>query len=334
MQTATFGWGASERPALAPTPRAPVQRDGSATLYRFLPRDDTPKGPRTPLLIVPSLINRWYIIDLRAGASLAAALVDSGLDVYCLDWGVPRDEDRYLTWDDVLDRLHRAARKVRRETGCDRVALLGYCMGATVAGIYAALEPQRTAAFVNLLGPFDFHEAGSLAHAVDPRWFDVDAIADAGNVSPEQMQLGFVAMRPTQQIAKWVSYVDRASDPAARASFAALEAWATDNIPFPAAAYRTYIRELYQQNGLVAGTHRVRGRRVDMKAITCPVLSVVAERDDICPPPAACAINELCSSDDTEVLSVPGGHVGAVIGSRAARELYPAMAAWLHKRLT
>jgi polyhydroxyalkanoate synthase len=127
--------------------------------------------------------------------------------------------------------------------------------------------------------------------------------------------------------------VDRADDPEAREAFAALEAWAGDNIPFPAAAYETYIRDLYQANALVAGTHVARGRRVDLRAIACPVLSIAADSDAICPPDAACALNARCGSTDAHVLRVPGGHVGAVVGSRAARELYPAIARWLRERL-
>jgi polyhydroxyalkanoate synthase len=206
-------------------------------------------------------------------------------------------------------------------------------MGGTLSGIYTALEPDRVAALVNLAGPFDFEGSGPLGHMVNPRWFDVDAIADAGNVHPAQMQAGFVALRPTLQIAKWVGFLDRAHDPRARVSFDALERWSGDNIAFPASAYRTYIRELYQENALVRGTHRVRGRAVRLDAIRCPVLTVAAERDGICPLPAARGLNDHVRSSDVELLVVPGGHVGAVIGSKAPKHLYPAIGAWLKQRL-
>ncbi len=121
--------------------------------------------------------------------------------------------------------------------------------------------------------------------------------------------------------------------PAAIESFQALEAWAGDNVPFPGAAYATYIGDLYQQNLLVQGRHHVRGRRVDLGDIRCPVLTVVADRDAICPPAAATALNDRSGATDREVISVPGGHVGAVVGGKAAKVLYPALAAWLEKRL-
>ena len=60
-------------------------------------------------------------------------------------------------------------------------------------------------------------------------------------------------------------------------------------------------------------------------------MSIVAERDTICPPAAATALNDKSSSAVKDVMSIPGGHVGAVVGSRAAKELYPRLRTWLEK---
>jgi polyhydroxyalkanoate synthase len=264
---------------------------------------------------------------------VAAALVDAGLDVFCLDWGVPNDEDRYLEWDDVLARLARMVRRVKRETGAEQIGLLGYCIGGTLTAIHTALEPDSIAALVNLAGPIDFSEGGFLAHMTNPRWFDPEAIASAGNMSAEQMQAGFVALRPTSQIAKWVSFLDRLTDPERLEAFQALDEWASANIAFPAAAYVRYIRELYQDNALIRGDHAVNGRRVDLSQIRCPLLTVVTDRDAICPPKAAQALGTCSSSQDQQLLVIPGGHVGAVVGGRAPKELYPKLASWLQDKL-
>jgi polyhydroxyalkanoate synthase len=332
---AAFGLGPP--PRLRPTPADVVLRDGTASLLRFCSatiRTGATAPTGLPVVLVPSLINQWYVLDLRPGASLAGALVDAGFDVWCLDWGAPEPEDRYRSWTDVLDRLSRMLRRVRRETGAARTGLLGYCMGGTLCAIHTALYPSEIAALVDLAGPIDFARGGALRRMVDRAWFDADAVADAGNVDPLQMQAGFVALRPTVDAAKWMSMPELAGDPAGREAFLALDAWASDNIAFPGEAYRTYIAELYQDNRLVAGTHRIRGRVADLRAITCPTLAIVADRDAICPPAAAIALTEHVGTTDTAVLRVPGGHVGAVVGSRAAREMYPQLAAWLRPRLT
>lgn len=331
-QTA-FGGDPSPPVALATTPRDTVFEDGTARVYRFRPVEGAPAAPGRPLLLIPSMINKWFVLDLRAGSSFAEAMVAAGLDTYLLDWGTPRDEDRHLAWPEVLDRLARAFRFVRRSTQADKVGLLGYCMGATLTTIHSALHPEHVAALANLAGPIDFSHSGILGHMVDPRWFDVDAITEAGNLAAVQMQSGFTAMRPTLSLSKLVGQYDRMHVPGSREALDAIERWGSDNIPFPASAYRTYITELYQQNLLAKGQHRVRGKVADLRGITCPVLGITAERDTICPPPAALALLDLCGSDDKTALSVPGGHVGAVVGSRASRDLYPAVARWFRQHL-
>ncbi|HEY5945334.1 MAG TPA: alpha/beta fold hydrolase [Kofleriaceae bacterium] len=329
MAADLFGIPRPTTPALAQTPRDIFTLEGGAKLYRFGSGKTTGK----PFLLIPSMINRWYVLDLRVGASVVEALVGAGFDVWCLDWGIPEAEDRYLDWEAVVARLGRAVRRVKRESGADKIGVLGYCMGGTLTTIYVSQHPDDFAALVTLAAPIDFERGGQLRCMVEPQWFDADSIADAGNVDPVQMQAGFVALRPTLDFGKFMSIPDLATDAKAREAYMALDEWASDNIPFPGEAYRRYIRELYQENQLVEGTHRVHGKAALLGAIKCPTLVITASKDAICPPAAATALLEHVSSTDKEVLEVPGGHVGAVVGSRAAKEMYPALIRWLRPRL-
>jgi polyhydroxyalkanoate synthase len=282
------------------------------------------------------MLHQWYVLDLCEGASVAAALSkDTPWETFCFDWGVPEDEDRYVEWDDIVGRLERAIRFVQRSTGASKVALVGYSMGATLSAIYAALRPRNVAALVNIAGPIDFSEAGKLGVMVDPRWFDAAAISSAGNISALQMQSGFMALKPMEAFSRWKRAAEIPhTDTAAKNASTALETWAADTIPFPAAAYVTYIQELYQQNRLVRGEHFVRGERVDLGQITCPHLTVVADRDGVCPEASTTALGKHTQSTVKDVLTVPGGHVGAVTGPTAERALYPKLVAWLTEHAT
>ncbi|GAC1522400.1 MAG: alpha/beta fold hydrolase [Polyangiales bacterium] len=325
----------------APTPKDTLYRDGRGSVFRF--RSPTPNGEgsgpdhgaeraatHVPVLLVPSMLHQWYVLDLCEGGSVAAALSNgTPWETYCFDWGVPEDEDRYVEWDDIVARLERAVRFVQRSTGSKRVALVGYSMGATLAAIYAALRPETLAALVNIAGPIDFSDSGRLGAMVDRRWFDAEAIASAGNISALQMQNGFLALRPGHALSRWVRTIDEMHDTEAQAATAALEAWASDTIPFPAAAYVTYIQELYQENRLVRGEHFGAGERIDLARIDCPHLSGVADRDGVCPAASTTALGRYTSSVVKDVLVVPGGHVGAVTGADASTELYPRLVAWL-----
>ena len=323
----------ARRAVIAPTPKDTVLVDGTAQLYRFRSPARSTKacGGAAPVLLVPSMINRWYVMDLRPGVSVAGSLVERGFDTWLLDWGVPEDEDRYRTWSDGVARIARMVRRVKRETGAPRVVLFGYCMGATISSVYASLFPEELAGFINLAGPIDFEHAGFLGALVDRKHFDPEALTAAGNLPAEMMQSGFSTLRATGPLGKWVSLMDRGLDPAFMEAYDALETWSSDNIPFPGACYVTYIRDLYQDNALVRGEHRVGGRVADLENIRCPVLTVTASRDHICPPLAATALNDRVGSKKKDVLEVPGGHVGAVVGSRASKTLYPAIADWIEK---
>ncbi len=318
---------------MKPTPRDLIHRDGTAELYRFR----SPKGeggPRPVIFLVPSLINQWYVLDLREGHSVAEACVEAGFDTYCLNWGEPNDEDRFLSWEDVLGRLGRAMSRVKRFSGQQEVGLLGYCMGGTLCSIYTALNPEKVSALINLAGPIDFEHAGTLGQMTQREWFDAEAVAAAGNVAPQQMQSGFVALRPTSQLSKWVMFADRMHQPGFLEGFKALDTWANDNVAFPAAAYQTYIEDLYQDNLLIKGEHHVGGKRVDLGSITCPTLTIATSRDHISPEEATRGLHDHVSSEDKELYVIPGGHVGGVVGSRGPRHCYPKITEWFGKRLS
>lgn len=323
----------------APTPKDTLYRDGRGSVFRFRRPGGQPSeisDSHVPVLLVPSMLHQWYVLDLCEGASVAAALSkDTPWETFCFDWGVPEDEDRYVEWDHIVGRLERAIRFVQRSTGAKKVALVGYSMGATLSAIYAALRPQNVAALVNIAGPIDFSEAGKLGVMVDPRWFDAAAISSAGNIGALQMQAGFMALKPMEAFSRWKRSAETPhSDTAAKNASTALETWAADTIPFPAAAYVTFIQELYQQNRLVRGEHFVRGEQVDLGRITCPHLTVVADRDGVCPEACTTALGKHTQSTVKDVLTVPGGHVGAVTGENAERELYPKLVAWLARHAT
>jgi polyhydroxyalkanoate synthase len=117
-----------------------------------------------PVVLVPSLINRHYVLDLLPQKSFAEYMVKRGHDVYIIDWGTPTDEDRFVTFDDVADRYVGRALRVAAKLGdAPNVHVLGYCLGGTLAVIQAALHPNRCASLTALAAPrrFAFTTTGS-----------------------------------------------------------------------------------------------------------------------------------------------------------------------------
>jgi polyhydroxyalkanoate synthase len=323
-------------PPVGLTPHDEVWRENKWRLLRFRATRPAAERWRTPILLVPSLINRWYILDLRPGKSFAQYLVDAGHDVYIIDWGTPADEDRFLTFDDIADRyLGRAIRKVAAASPDGVAHVLGYCLGGTLAAIHTAANPAQVASLVALAAPIDFRHAGILGTWTRSPGFDVGALVDGfGNVPWQLMQASFQMLKPTLNAQKLVTVVDRAWDDEFLDGFLATERWGNDNVSFPGECYRRYIGELYQENRLVGGTMRLAGRAARLDAIECPVLAVTFEHDHIVPTASAAALLDHVSSPDKAQLHLHGGHVGAVVSRKAASGLWPQLSRWWAARDT
>ena len=318
-------------PAVGETPHSVVWTENKWRLLRFAP--EQPKYAR-PVLLVPSLINRWYVLDLGHGRSLIEWLVAQGHEVYCIDWGTPGDEDRYLTWDDIGGRyVGRAVRLCARASRSGDVHVLGYCLGGTIATAYVAAFPERVASLTALAAPVDFEHAGIMSAWTRTRTFDVRSILEAfGNVPWPLMQASFRMLRPTLQAAKVVGLLDRAWDDEFLDGFLATERWGNDNVSFPGECYARYIDELYRENRLVAGTFTVLGRPARLPSIMCPVLAVAFADDHIVPLPSAQPLIDQVGARDKQIIVDRGGHVGAVVSRKAADRLWPALSTFWAQR--
>ena len=314
-------------PLVGSTPHSVVWSENKWRLLRF-----APARPRyaTPVLMVPSLINRWYVLDLGPGRSCIEWLVAQGHEVFCIDWGTPGPEDRYLTWDDIAGRyLGRALRIAARFGRSGEAHVLGYCLGGTLAVSHVAAFPDRVRSLLALAAPVDFEHAGIMAAWTRTPTFDVGAIFEAfGNIPWPLMQASFNLLRPTLRAAKTVALLDRAWDDEFLEAFLATEHWGHDNVSFPGACYVRYIEDLYRRNLLVRGGFTVAGHPAELSSIRCPVMALAFADDHIVPLPSAAPLVERVASSDRQLVAQPGGHVGAVVSRKAADRLWPIMASF------
>jgi len=315
------------KPPVGTTPHDVVFAENKWRLLRY--RSDSVRHAR-PLLMVPSLINRHYVLDLLPGKSFAQWMVQQGWDVYCIDWGTPGPEDRYVTFDDVCDHtIGRAIRKSAKLAGTDKVHLLGYCLGGTLTTIHAAVHQEHIASMCALAAPVRFDCEGLLESWTRTPTFDVRAIVNAtGNVPWQLMQTAFHMLRPTLNLSKTVHMIDRAWDDEFLDGFLALETWGNDNVSFPGECYVRYIEELYQRDALRKGTFTLSGKPARLENVTCPLQVISFEHDNIVPKEAASALVDLAGSKVKEHVHLPGGHVGAVVSRSASKRLWPVIDAF------
>lgn len=323
---------------VAQTPKEVVWTLNKATLYRYVPMVPAEKRHPVPLLLVFALMNRPTILDLRPGNSFVEFMVRQGFDVYLLDWGIPGPEDKDLKFDDyVLEYMPRAIRKVKSVSGSQEFSLLGWCIGAILTTMYAALRPDDGLKNLLLLtAPLDFGDknCGSFVKWVDERYFDVDKILQAyGNIPGEMLDYGAKALKPVENyIGNYVRLWDNLDNPKIIESWHSMNTWVSDLTPMAGGAFRQLIVDLYRNNRLMEGTMELRGERVDLGKIRASVLNLVAEQDHIVPPGETVGVMAKIRSKDKELLEISGGHIGVMAGSVAVKRTWPKLEAWLAAR--
>src|SRR6266567_8472119 len=205
--------------AIAQTPKELIWTLNKAKLYHYIPVVPAEQRRRIPLLMVFAIMNRPYVLDLRPGHSFTEYMLRHGYDLYILDWGAPGPEDRDLKFDDyTLEYLPRVVRKLKSVTKSSEFSMLGWCLGALISTIYAALRPDDGLKnLVLLTAPLDFSDkqAGGFIRWVNDQAFDPDKIIDAfGNVPGELIDYGAKALKPVENyIGSYLTLWDHLDDP-------------------------------------------------------------------------------------------------------------------------
>lgn len=324
--------------SIAQTPKELIWSLNKAKLYRYYPAVTPEKRHGIPLLLVFALMNRPQILDLRPGHSFVEFMVGQGFDVFLLDWGSPGPEDKDLKFDDyALDYLPRAIRKMKAVSGCSEFSMLGWCIGAILTTLYAAVFPDNGLRNLLLLtAPLDFSQKDAITFAqwTDERYFDVDKVlAMCGNMPAEMIEYGAKALKPVENyVGNYLRLWDNLDNPKIAESWHAMNTWVSDNIPMAGAAFRQLIVDLYRNDRLMQGTWVMRGEKVDVSRIKANLMTVIASDDHITPPCQSETVQDKVSSLDKELFRIPGGHIGIMAGSAAARTTWPHINKWLAAR--
>lgn len=328
-------WQRAQRIRKGVSPSEVVYEEDRLKLRHYLGGE--PAQHRTPLVFVYALVNRPYILDLKAGRSVVANFVERGFDTYLVDWGIPTSADRHLTMEDYINGyLVNVVDYLRQRCGVERVNVLGYCMGGTLSAMYTALHPERVGNLMLLAAPLDFGGSESLLSVwTKQENFDVDKFVEAfGNCPAEFLQGMFLMLRPVGNlIEKPLNFYEHLHEEKFLEDFLTTETWLQDNIPVPGEVYREFVKYLYQENLLVQNRMTVGKQMVDLGRIKCPVLNIMAGKDDLVPCSQSLGFTELVGSKDRKNILLEGsGHIGLAIGGRAQKEVWPQACEWLAKR--
>jgi poly[(R)-3-hydroxyalkanoate] polymerase subunit PhaC len=307
-------------PFRRPPERAPVVwEQGTTRLFDY----GAAGGPA--VLVIPSLINRFYVLDLLPGQSFLACLAAAGLRPLVVDWGAPGPEERGFGLSDYIAGRLEAALTAARALAPGPVGIAGYCMGGLLALALALRRPVDTAALMLLATPWDFHaerreEAEFLGRAAQ-------RMPVGETLSVEAIQALFFALDPLLAERKFCRFAELDPDGAAARMFVALEDWINDGVPLSAGVARDCFGAWYGANDPAEGRWRVAGQPVVPEDLDRPALVVLPARDRIVPPASAAPLAD--ALPEPAVLRPPLGHIGMMAGEAAPQTLWPVLAQWL-----
>ena len=306
--------------------------EGSSRLLDYGEGDASLK----PILVIPSLINRGYILDLTAESSFLRWLARQGYRPLMLDWGVPGEvENSFSLTDYVAGRLERCLDASRQLTQSSRLPVLGYCMGGMLAAALAWRRPMDVSQLVLLATPWSFHAMGaSAARRVAAAYEAIAPMVDVWGALPvDAIQSLFSSLDPLLVPKKFARLGGLAAGEATPqtdqqiADFVALEDWLNDGVPLPAKVAHECLRGWYGHNEPANGRWRIAGLPVDPAAICTETLVVIPNNDRIVPPGSAMAL--AAQIPGAQVSRVDLGHVGLIVGSQAQSLVWEPMAQWL-----
>lgn len=299
---------------VALTPGKVVLRNPLIELIQYRPQTGTVFAE--PVLIVPSWIMKYYILDLSQHNSLVKYLVDKGHTVFILSWKNPGARDRHWGMDDYLKSGAMAAiDAVSAIVPGQKIQAMGYCLGGTLLGIAAAAmargQDERLKSLTLLATELDFEDPGELGLFIDESQLSFlnDAMARKGYLDGKQMAGAFALLNSRDLVwSRMVhDYLMGRQHPVTD-----LTAWNLDATRMPYRQHSEYLRSLYLNNDLAEGRYRVDGKPVVLSDVQLPIFAVGTQRDTVSPWHAVYKIHLLTAAEVTFCLSSGGHNVGVV----------------------
>jgi class III poly(R)-hydroxyalkanoic acid synthase PhaC subunit len=315
------------------TPSEIIPMGGTFEVHHY--KTDSPQKFKTPILVVGSLINRHYILDLLPETSIIRQFQQLGFDVYATDWRMPtvKDEDMSLA-SYAHDFLENAVDKVEEVTGSRNVTLFGYCWGGILSLIYSAIHPKDVKNLILHATPVDFGKPPTVLES----WIkDLDVkkfVNTFGNVPSSFLNIAFILRNPLEAALKYPFYFSQPRSIKEITQFFAVESWLYDSVPIIGKTFEKIIEDIYKKNLLIQNKMMLGDTLIDLKNITVPVLNIVGTNDDLVSAESSRTITDVISSKDKKTLEFPTGHVGLCISKTAHKKLWPEVGKWLKEHST
>ncbi len=311
-------------------PRPTIWHSGSARLLDCGNPEDIAQN-KPPILLIPSLINRYYILDLTPQTSFVEFLHSQGFHPFILDWGEPGAAENGFRCEDYVSRYIGTALQELYAINGKPVTLVGYCMGGLLAVAAAQKFSQYVAKLALIATPWDFHAPDSVFFHRHMSDSEIDMlhhyVAMQNGLGADEIQILFHLMNPQAFIDKFGQYSQMQKDSPEAERFVAVEYWANDGVRLvPGVALECYIDWL-QNNSPHNGKWCVTGDNIKPENIKQPTFITIPANDRIVPRQSAMALADAIAG--STVIHPESGHIGMLVGKKRKQQMWQPFADWM-----
>lgn len=272
------------------------------------------------LFVVPSLINRAYVLDLSEKSSFLRQLAQAGIRPFLLDWGELSDAEREFSMEDYINRYLLPAMDHVSAFTRRPISVMGYCMGGMLAMAATVFRPE-TEKLILLASPWDFHEGQEW---LIPWLYASSAylntmIDQSAELPVEVIQYMFAILNPVGVIRKFRELPQFADNLEKLQEFASVEDWLNDCTPVAPKAAKELLFDWYRDNKPKLGQWKVNNRVIDPKDIHQETLVIIPQKDKIVSPKSAVLLTK--NLPLSHMIQPDTGHIGAIIGKNADPEV-------------
>lgn len=303
---------------MAVTPGKVIYQNDVMQLIQYQPT--TENVLRTPLLIVPPWINKFYILDLRPEKSFIKWCVDQGVTVFVISWVNPDKKLGQKSFEDYMKEGPLTAMDVIEQvTGEMKVHTMGYCVGGTLLATTLAWLAEkrrvRVASATFLAAQVDFTHAGDLMVFVDEEQISAleRQMQTDGVLEGSRMAMAFNMLRSNDLI--WSYVVNNYLKGQTPSAFDLLH-WNSDATRMPAANHSYYLRNCYLENKLSTGTMVIDNTLLDLSKVKAPIYNLATREDHIAPAESVLFGSQFFGGPVKYVLS-GSGHIAGVVNPPA-----------------
>ena len=279
------------------------------------------------LLIVPSLVNRSYILNLNERRSMVAYLKTQKIHPIIIDWHEPGIVESQYAIEDYVNCLIQPIIRFLVARYGKKLMLAGYCLGGILAVASCQMMPNSISALILMAMPWNFdHNAYNV-----PKWLVayLNRYLDQGHsLDKEMLQLLFYYISPGAHLERYIRMADLQEATAKADDIIALEQWAHDGISLVNSVAKEYLVSFYMQNQLAKGRYRINGHLLNPTSLAIPVCVATAKKDRIVPAGSSHAILPLLQYGHH--IEANTGHVSLVAGRSAYKELWNPLQQWIH----